>query len=307
MDKRRLLFRLVALVVIVVALALVYRALSRYSLDEIAVSLRGIPTERFLAALFFAFGSYACLTTFDWLALRYAGKPLQWRQAALASFSGLSIGHNVGIAALSSGAIRYRFYARWGLDAEEVARVVLFCGATVGLGLVTVAGASLLLRPEDGERIAGISPTLSRGVGTLCLVVPASYIGLAAFIRRSLTIWKWSFGLPVPGLAALQIAAGTLNFSLVSACLYQLLAGVSEIEYLRVASAYVIGNGAALVSHVPGGLGVLEATVLHLLPDTNAIGAVVAFRVVYFFIPLIVGLPLFLASDLILRKRHSPS
>lgn len=39
----------------------------------------------------------------------------QYPRAALASFTSLAIGHNVGVAALSSGAVRYRFYSRWAL------------------------------------------------------------------------------------------------------------------------------------------------------------------------------------------------
>ncbi len=41
----------------------------------------------------------------------------------------------------------------WGLSAEEVARVILFCGVTVGLGLVTLARA-LFLSSAGGCRAA---------------------------------------------------------------------------------------------------------------------------------------------------------
>jgi len=297
LTVRRNLFRIAVILLAVVALALVYRALSRYSLDEIVDSVSRIPAGRLAAATGFAASSYLCLTLFDWLALRYAGKPLPWRRAALASFAGLSIGHNVGIAALSSGAIRYRFYSRWGLDGEEVARVILFCGVTVGLGLITVGGAALLLRPQDASGILGLGRGATLALACACLAIPAAYVGLSAILRRPLKVWRWSFGLPTPGLAAAQVAAGALNFALVAACLHQLVAALSEAGYLEVASAYVIGNGTAMASHVPGGLGVLEATVLHLLPGAGAVGAVVAFRVVYFFVPLAFGLPLFLFCE----------
>src|SRR3712207_8967800 len=50
------------------------------------------------------------------------GRPLSYPKVALASFVSLSLGHNIGFAGLSSGAIRYRFYSRAGLTAEEVAK-----------------------------------------------------------------------------------------------------------------------------------------------------------------------------------------
>jgi glycosyltransferase 2 family protein len=99
----------------------------------------------------FVAASYLCLTGFDALAVRYAGRSLPYRQVALTSFVSLSIGHNVGGAAFSSGALRYRFYSGFGLSALDVGKIIVFCGLTVTLGLVTLAGIALLLGPELGS------------------------------------------------------------------------------------------------------------------------------------------------------------
>lgn len=303
MAVSRLVLRLVVLVAICGAAFLLYRALSRYTVEEIAVSAGDVPAARLAGALAFAAASYLCLTGFDWLAVRYAGKPLAWRRTALTSFVSLSIGHNVGVAALSSGAIRYRFYSRWGLDAGDVAKVVLFCGMTVGLGLATLGGIGLLLYPAEAGGLVGLDRPALMGVAATCLAAPALYLALAALMRRQLRFGRWTLDLPVLPLAAGQVAVGTLNFACVAACLHQLLAAFSDVAYLKVAAVYVIGNVMALISHVPGGLGVLEATVLYLLPGSAAIGALIAFRVLYFFVPLALGLPLLLASEYVLRGR----
>ncbi len=301
MAVYRLLLRLLVLAAVCAAAVLLYRALSRYTLAEIVASVGDIPAARFAGALAFAAASYLCLTGFDWLAVRYAGKPLPWRRTALASFVSLSIGHNVGLAALSSGAIRYRFYARWGLTAGDVAKVILFCGMTVGLGLATLGGIGLLLHPGEAAGLVGLGRPALTALAVACLAAPALYLVLAAFVRRQLRFRRWTLDLPVLPLAAGQVAVGTLNFACVAACLHQLLAAFSDVAYLEVAAVYVVGNTMALVSHVPGGLGVLEATVLYLLPAGAAIGALIAFRVVYFFVPLAIGLPLFLVSEYVLR------
>ena len=137
---------LIAILAVSLAAFLLYRTLSRYSFEELIASVAAVPTSRLAAAGGFAAASYLCLTGFDYLALRYVGRPLPYRKAALASFTSLSLGHNIGFASLSSGAIRYRFYSRWGLRAGEVAKVILFCGVTVGLGLMLLGGAALLIR-----------------------------------------------------------------------------------------------------------------------------------------------------------------
>ena len=301
MTTGKLLVRIGLVAAIALAAFLLYRTLSRYSPSEIMQSLGSIPTARLLAATGFAACSYLCLTGFDWLAVRYAGKPLPYRQAALASFTALSIGHNIGVAALSSGAVRYRFYSRWGLSAAEVAKVILFSGVTVGIGLATLGGIGLLLYPAEAEGLVGLGNGSIMALAIACLAAPLIYVALAAFVRQPLRLRKWSLQLPELSVAASQVLVGTANFACVAACLHQLLAAFAEAGYLKVASVYVIANTAALVSHVPGGLGVLEATVDFLLPNAEAIGALIAFRAVYYFLPLSIGLPTFLVSERMLR------
>jgi len=276
---------------------LIYRTLGQYSWEDIRSSVLAIPRLNLSLALAFAAGSYLCLTFFDFLALHYVGKPLSYPRAAIASFSSLSLGHNIGVAGLSSGAVRYRFYSRWGLDAGEVAKLVVFCGVTVGLGLVTLAGLCLLVLPGTAGKVAGLGTAASVALGIACLAASTAYVALAAFLRGEIKVWKWRFGLPAPGIAALQILAGTVNFALVAACLHQLLNG--DVGYLETTAAYVVGNLTALVSHVPGGLGVLEATIGFLLGSATSIGALIAFRVVYFFIPLPLGLACLLAGEVL--------
>lgn len=297
MPASKLLLRIVIAVAICAAAVLIYRALSRYSLDEIVGSLRSIPAGRLAGAAAFAAASYLCLTGFDYLGIRYAGKRLAYRRAALASFTSLSIGHNIGVAALSSGAVRYRFYSRWGLSGEDVAKIIIFSGATVGLGLVTLGGIGLLLYPDDAENLMNLDDMVVRGIAILCLAAPVAYLGATVFVRGEVQIVRWTFRLPNPRLALAQIAVGTANFAFVAACLHQLLAALAPLPYLKAAAIYAIANGTALVSHVPGGLGVLEATVVYLIPGATSLAALIAFRIVYFFVPLSIGLPLFLGSE----------
>src|SRR5690606_36044077 len=160
-----------------------------------------------------AAGSYLCLTGFDWLAVRYAGKPLPWRKAAVASFVSLSGGHNLGFAAVSSGAIRYRFYSRYGLSAGAIAKVILFCGMTVGLGLSVLGGISVLLRPREAETMLRLGGPLTTAIAIACLLVPTAYVVLAARVRKPLAVWSVSLALPQWRLALAQVIIGTVNRS----------------------------------------------------------------------------------------------
>ena len=285
---------------------LLVRTLRRYSLDELVTSVAAIPGSRLLMAGGFAAASYLCLTGFDYLALRYAGRPLPYRKAALASFTSLSLGHNIGFAFLSSGAVRYRFYSRWGLSAGQVAKVILFCGVTVGLGLTTLGGAALLIRSELAHDITGLERPIVLALGALCLAVPFAYLLLAS-ARRPLTFRGWSLPMPRLRLALAQVAIGPLNFACVAACLHQALAAVADVSYLGVASVYVIANTAAILSHVPGGLGVIESVVIYLLPHADVIGALLVFRFVYSLMPLLFGTVLLASTEAVFRLKGAQS
>jgi glycosyltransferase 2 family protein len=297
---------LIAAAAIGLAAFLLYRTLSRYSLEQLVAAVSAVPVPRLLAAAGFAAASYLSLTFFDYLALCYVGRPLPYPKAALASFTALSLGHNIGLAALSSGAVRYRFYSRWGLGAGEVAKVIVFCGVTVGLGLLTLGGAALLLRSGLAVKITGLTEPAVIALGLGCLAVPTIYLALSLFVRRPLRIRRWSLEIPAFRLAIGQVLIGSINFAFVAACLHQALAVVADVAYLGVASVYVIANATALVSHVPGGLGVIESVVMYLLPQSDLIGPLLVFRFVYFLVPLGLGGILLAVTELVYRRRETP-
>ncbi|HET9870300.1 MAG TPA: phosphatidylglycerol lysyltransferase domain-containing protein, partial [bacterium] len=68
----------------------------------------------------------------------------------------------------------------------------------------------------------------------------------------------------------------------------------SGLSYTSFISIYLLAQVFGTVSQVPGGLGILETTFVVLLspalPAPSVLGAVLAFRLVYFFIPFLLGL-----------------
>jgi uncharacterized membrane protein YbhN (UPF0104 family) len=188
-------------------------------------------------------------------------------------------------------------YSGFGLSALEVGEVILFCALTVGLGLMTLGGLVLLLRPDLGLGTIGLTSAAARGIGVLCLALSGAYVLLAWRGRRPLSIRGRDFSLPNVRISIAQIGVGTANFAFVAATLHQLLAG--SAEYSETVAAYVLGNATALVSHVPGGLGVLEFVISSLVTHGNVVGALIAFRIVYFLVPLALGSMLLAGTELV--------
>ena len=295
---------LFAFVIFCIAASLLYRALSAYDRAKIVEAIFAIPRPCLVLGALFVAGSYFSLTLFDTLAIRYIGAKLPYRRIALASFTALSIGHTLGVAAVSSGAIRYRFYSRWGIGAGNIARIIVFCAMTAGLGLNTLIGLALLLQANLAADLLGFSQTSAIALGAGCLLLSALYVVLAAVLRRPLAIKRWEIPMPPVKLALAQISIGTMNFCFVAAALYELLTATVGLGYFTVATVYVLANVASLVSHVPGGLGVLEAVVIHVLPEVSVIGALVVFRFIYFLVPFTIGAALFVAYELTQRRRR---
>ncbi|HUG62534.1 MAG TPA: UPF0104 family protein, partial [Methylomirabilota bacterium] len=132
---------------------------------------------------------------------------------------------------------------------------------------------------------------------------PVTYLAVAVFFRRPIGFRRFTLEAPTLRLAVGQIAVGTANFACVAGCLHQALAAVANTAYLQTAAVYVIANATALVSHVPGGLGVIESVVMVLHPGQDLIGPLLVFRFVYFLAPLMIGGPLLAGSEAVFRWR----
>lgn len=294
------------LAVLALAAVLLRRQLGQYSLSEIRGAFAAIGARDFLLIGLCAAGSYFCLTLSETVGARYAGARLSYPRIAFASFVSLSIGHNLGFAALSSGAVRYRIYSRWGLRLGDVARIIALSGVTVALGHATLAALALLLRPQLAAQTIGLPQWATAPLGVALALVVGCYLLLAwRAAGAAVRLWRWRLWMPPLRLAAAQVAVGAANTACVAAALYSALSAAMEVDYFATATVYVLASVAAIASHVPGGLGVLEAVVMAFSPmSLTTFGALVAFRVVYFLVPLGLGAPLFGAFEL--RRRWRP-
>ncbi|MDH3280661.1 MAG: hypothetical protein OEQ18_05995, partial [Gammaproteobacteria bacterium] len=118
--------RLATIAVVVIfgaALYVLHAELTHVHLRDVLAAFRNIPAGAFILALGLTVCSYVVLSGYDLLGLRYAGKELPYPQVAIASFIAYAVGHNLGLAMLTGGSVRYRIYSRAGLSAVEVGKV----------------------------------------------------------------------------------------------------------------------------------------------------------------------------------------
>lgn len=133
-------------------------------------------------------------------------------------------------------------------------------------------------------------------LGVLFLVVAGGYL-LASTVRgRPIAIGSREIRLPRPKVAFGQAGVSVLDWTLSCAALYVLLPADVPVSYPLFLGIFLLAQVAALISPLPGGLGVFEGLVLLLLPAGSpvpgVVGSLLVYRVTYYLLPLLAAVAL---------------
>lgn len=271
------------------ALWLLHHALNEYRYQDVAAYFRALPYWQLTTALGATAFSYLAATGYDWLALRYIRRPLPWLKVSFAASLAYAFSNSVGLTVLMSGSLRYRLYSSWGLTAVEIAKIVMFTTLTFWLGILMVGGAVLALNPLKLGALPYVNVDSER-LGLLMLILPLAYVLLGAWRRQPLKLGFWELPMIRPRLALSQLAVGSLDWMMAALVLYLLMPSLDAIGYGQILSVFLIAQVVGLLSQIPGGLGVFESLVLLLLrervPAADLFGALLAYRVIYYLLPL---------------------
>jgi uncharacterized membrane protein YbhN (UPF0104 family) len=295
---------LLSIAIIVIAGIVLYRMLHGLDFNEVMLALAATdPIDFGLAALFVAAG-YFTLTFYDLFALRTIGRyDVPYRVAALAGFTSYSIGHNVGASVFTGGAVRYRIYSAWGLDAVEVAKVCFIAGLTFWLGNATVLGLGIAWMPEAASAIDQLPPWLNRIIAFVILGVLASYVAWVWQTPRIVGRSNWQVTLPGGRLTLIQIVIGIVDLCFCALAMYMLMPDDPHIGFVMLAVIFVSATLLGFASHSPGGLGVFDAAMLVALwqyDREDLIAGLLLFRLLYYFVPFALALLVLGIRELIL-------
>jgi phosphatidylglycerol lysyltransferase len=247
------------------------------------------------------------MTGYDALAFRYIRHPLSYPRIALASFIGYAFNNNVGLSGVVGGSLRYRLYNAWRLTAVEIAKVIAFCTISFWLGFVVLGGVVFIFAPPDVPPSVHLPFHSVRLIGLLMIIPAAVYLLWIAIRREPLRVRQWEFELPTPGVFILQAAVSSIDWMLAAAVLYILLPDRLPIGFIHFLGIFLLAQIAGVVSNVPGGLGIFEAVILVFLaqfyPAGAILGSLVAFRAIYYLLPLVLA-TLLLALHETLERRE---
>jgi phosphatidylglycerol lysyltransferase len=283
------------------ALFWLHHLLGQYRWRDILGHVHAISTVNLWRAGLFTLAGYGCLTLYDALAVHFAGAHVPYPRVALISFMGYAIGHNVGLNTLSGGAVRYRAYSALGLGAKQIATIIAFGTVTFLLGAGFLLGVSLLTQAGMSGSVLHVRAWLAMLVGGVLVAAVTAYLWLVSTRTEPLRYGRIVIPMPKARIAFAQVAVACADLLCAASVLYVLLPQQAAISFAAFACIYLIAIAAGVISNVPGGIGVFEAVLLLLLrsvPKGSLLGALVAYRAIYYFAPFAVALALLGAHEL---------
>src|SRR3954469_22066815 len=301
----------IALSTAIIALAVValYHNLRDIDLDDLMDALRDTDRHDVVRASLCVAGGYFTLTFYDVFALRTIGRlDVPYSAPALAGFTSYSVGHNVGASVLTGGAVRYRIYSAYGLDAIAVAKICFIAGLTFWLGNATVLGLGIAYVPAAATAIDQLPTWINRLSAIMILVVLASYIAWVWRSPRTIGRSGWKVTLPGGPLTLLQIGIGILDLAFCAMAMFMLVPDDPNIGFVSLAVIFVSATLLGFASSAPGGIGVFDAAMLVALwqfEKEDLLAGLLVFRLLYYVVPFVISLVILGIRELALAVHTS--
>jgi phosphatidylglycerol lysyltransferase len=278
----------------------IYRLTEEVTYADVVNGLRSTSPGSIALAILFTALSFTTLCLYDVNALAHIGRRRPLAEVALTAFSAYAVGNVAGFGALSGGAIRYRAYSRAGLSPDDIGRVIAFVTVSFSLGLVLITAIALL--PVAGEiaPLIGLSQTALVAGDVALLAMLAVFLVLAS--GNGVTIGGRRLRLADSRTMSRQFIVTVLDIAFSASVLYALLPAAADISWPAFFAVYAVAIGIGVISHVPAGIGVFETVMVAALGSqlgTEAVlASLVAYRLIYYVLPLIVAIILVIIAEL---------
>jgi glycosyltransferase 2 family protein len=270
-------------------------------------SVRQLPADVLLQAFGFAAVSHLVYSLMDLVGRHYTGHRIPKRKVMQVSFTCYAFNLNLGSLVGGVG-LRYRLYSRLGVRLGNITRIVTLSMVTNWLGYILLAGIVFTAWPLQLPSNWSIDSEQLRLVGVALLSFSVAYLGFCTFSRqRSWSIRGHEIELPTLRMAFAQLGISCTHWMTMAAVPWMLLQG--QVDYPTVLAVLLIASMAGVLLHIPAGLGVFEAVFIALLsdriPEHQLLGALLAFRALFYLVPLMAGSLLYLTMEMRTRKREA--
>lgn len=297
----------VSITVIGIACYVLFHMLRGTNVQEVIEAIEETEPHQIVLAAVFVAASYFTLTFYDLFAVRAIGNDkIPYRTAALAAFASYSIGHNVGASVFTGGAVRYRIYSAWGLNAIDVAKICFLAGLTFWLGNAAVLGLGIAYHPEAAAAIDQLPVWVNR---TFAIGIISALVGYVVWVStepRVVGRGPWKVVLPGGTLTLVQIVIGIVDLAFCALAMYVLVPDEPNLGFVVIAVIFVSATLLGFASHSPGGLGVFDAAMLvglWQMDREDLLAGMLLFRLLYYISPFVISVILLTFREVILGAR----
>ncbi|MGP3591139.1 lysylphosphatidylglycerol synthase domain-containing protein [Vagococcus sp. WN89Y] len=284
---------------IAVAVLLVLYA-KKVDWEDVWKVVRDYNRTALLSAVALVIVSYLLYGCYDLLARAYCGHKLAKRQVMLVSF--ICYAFNLTLSTWVGGiGMRYRLYSRLGLPGNTITRIFSLSITTNWLGYILLGGILFTFGVVQLPAHWYINETTLRIIGGVLLLIILIYLWGCAFAkRRHATIKGHKLVLPTWKFAVAQMVISSANWIAMGTIIWLLLG--MQADFFFVLGVLLVSSIAGVIVHIPAGIGVLEAVFIALLKGEDVsqgtiIAAMLAYRVLYYFLPLLLALVCYLLLE----------
>jgi uncharacterized membrane protein YbhN (UPF0104 family) len=205
---------------------------------------------------------------------------------------------------------RYRLYGKHSVRYGNITRIVTLAMITNWLGYVLLAGLVFTIAPLQLPASWPLDSEELRMVGVALLAFCLTYLGFCTWSKkRSWKVRGHDIELPSLRMALAQLAISSTHWITMAAVPWTLLQG--QVDYPTVLSVLMMAAIAGVLLHVPAGLGVVEAVFIallaHKIPEHQLLGALLAYRALFYLLPLAAGALLYVTVEMRVRKEPAPA
>lgn len=267
--------------------------------QAVAASIRATPLTVLGRALLLSAVTLVFYSCMDLLGRHYTGHDLPVAQVMRVNFISYAFNLNLG-SLIGAIGFRLRLYAQLGLSRDTITRIISLSVLSNWLGYLVLGGLVFTFRPLELPSNWRIGTQGLRVLGPGLLALAGIYIALClSQDGRGWRVRGRILRLPPPRMVAAQLLIACGHWLAMAAILFILLRGAAP--YPAVLGVLLVAAVAGVVTHIPAGLGVLEAVFItllsHRVPVPQLLAALLTYRTLYYLLPLGVALLMYLAFE----------
>ena len=258
---------------------------------EVGRSVAAYPARTLGAAAGLVLLSHLTYACYDLIGRDYARHELPASRVLSVAFISYAFNLNLG-SLIGAVGFRLRLYHRLGLGAAQIGRIIAISFVTNWSGWLLLAGSAFAAGIVSLPAWSPVGAAMLQALGAALIACPVAYVVLCFASRRRIGHWRGqAFRLPTGLMALAQVGISSVNWMLIGAILWVLMP--QGLGYARVLATHLSAAVIAVTTHIPGGLGVVETVFVAVLgdgvPHSGLIAALLAYRALYYLVPLAVA------------------